>query len=237
MPHVTNPKRFWEDKILTWEQDRYGSNSPTSILEKFAHRASNSLHRRAELAKQILGQNIEGKKILELGCGSGLLSESIINAGAQSYTGVDIAAPAIENASRIAAEKGLSSVINFEVSDLQNIGTYDVDIVFSLGLTDWLTDDEIEKLFSHFKSADFLHSFSEKRNTLSQLLHRLYCYIAYGHKTNSYVPRYLSVSQIAGVVEKSGYDNLHVLRDPGMNFGIFMTSFEVPGSVPVDMRK
>jgi SAM-dependent methyltransferase len=234
---MTNPKRFWEEKILTWEQDRYGDGKPSSLLEFFAHRASRSIYYRSELTKQILSSHIQGKKILELGCGSGKLSENLIRAGAQSYTGIDIAEPAIEKAKQIAMEKGISNVVKFEVNDFQYIGDYDVDIVFSLGLTDWLTDEEIERLFSHFRDVSFLHSISEKRLSLTQILHRLYCYVAYGYKTKGYVPRYLSVTKIADAAGQSGAEKMYVYRDSGMKFGIFVTSFPFADSIPVLVPK
>jgi SAM-dependent methyltransferase len=235
MPSTTNPKQFWEKKILTWEQDRYEDGKTSSVLEFFAHRASYSLLRRAELAKEILGAHVRGMNVLELGCGSGKLSEDLIRAGAKSYTGIDIAGPAIENAKQIAAEKGISDVVKFEESDLQSLGDYDVDIVFSLGLTDWLTDDEIRLLFSRFKGAAFLHSISEKRPSLAQTLHRFYCYVAYGYKTKGYVPRYFLASQIANAARQFGADKVYLLRDARMKFGTFVTTFPVAGSVPIDV--
>jgi len=237
MSSKINPKKFWEEKILTWEQDRYEDGKTSSFLEFFAHRASSSIHHRHELAKEILAAHVQGKKILEIGCGSGRLSESLIRAGAQSYTGIDIAEPAIENAKRIAEEKGISNVVKFEVGDLQSLSHYDVDIVFSLGVTDWLTNDEIERLFSRFRGAMFLHSISEKRLSLIQTLHRLYCYVAYGHKTKGYVPRYLPVAQIADAAGQSGTEKMYILRDAGMKFGIFVTSFPIAGSIPVDVSR
>lgn len=230
MRSSSDPKSFWENKILSWERDRYGNSEPATLLESFASSASSSLRRRMELARELLVQQVPGKKVLELGCGSGTLSESLIRAGAKSYTGIDIAESAVENARRIAGEKGLSDVVSFDVGEIGKLGLFDIDIVFSLGLSDWLTDIEIWKLFSNFRDAEFLHSFSEKRLSPQQLIHRLYCYVAYGYKTKGYVPRYFSVDQIAEVVREKA---LYALRDPGMGFCIFLTSFPAPGAKPV----
>jgi len=225
-----NQKSFWDNKILTWERDRYGDKGSSSLLESFARRASSSLHRRIELTIEILEPRVAGKNILELGCGTGRLAESLILAGALTYTGIDIAKTAVDIASRNAEDKGLSNVVHFEAGEVRTASRNDVDIVFSLGLLDWLTDDEIEHIFSNFKGADFLHSISEKRFSVQQVLHRLYCYVAYGYKTNGYVPRYQSIDQIVRALEKSSATNLSVIRDPGMKFGTLLTSFRVPGS-------
>ena len=92
-------------------------------------------------------------------------------------------------------------------------------------------------IFSKFKGADFLHSISEKRLSVEQILHQLYCFAAYGYKTKGYVPRYLSVDQIARAVGRSGAGNLNAIRDPGMKFGVLVTSFMVPGSDPVGVYR
>ena len=43
------------------------------------------------VAKKLLLNLVPNKKILEIGCGSGLLAEELIKAGAKSYLGYDFA--------------------------------------------------------------------------------------------------------------------------------------------------
>ncbi|MCL1887138.1 MAG: bifunctional 2-polyprenyl-6-hydroxyphenol methylase/3-demethylubiquinol 3-O-methyltransferase UbiG [Betaproteobacteria bacterium] len=51
--------------------------------------------------------SLEGKKILDIGCGGGILSEGMARRGAQ-VTGIDLASEAIQTAKAHAAQSGLS---------------------------------------------------------------------------------------------------------------------------------
>ena len=81
-----------------------------------------------------------GKKIVEIGCGSGFLTPDLISGGAESYIGYDIAASALVRAKDIADEAGILGEVEYVHSSLENINHIDADIVFSLGLLDWLND-------------------------------------------------------------------------------------------------
>ena len=227
MPSRTNPKRFWEEKILTWEQDRYGSGSPSSILENFAYRASNSLHRRAELAKQILGLNLKGKRILELGCGSSMLSLPLIKAGAISYRGVDFAETAITLAIEKAQLGGYEDKVSYRVADVTQVDDYEPDITFSLGLFDWLSTEQIEAVFA-LGGEHFLHSISERRRSPACLLHRIYVFLAYGYRTSGYRPQYHSVRQITDIAGLHVGEPINILRHRRLSFGTILTTLKVP---------
>ena len=69
-----NPKDFWERKIIDWEIGRYGlsEKNEQSFFEKIADKSSNSLRQRLQLASQYLAPFVDGKRVLEVGCGSGL---------------------------------------------------------------------------------------------------------------------------------------------------------------------
>ena len=97
---MTNPRTFWNNKILNWEAGRYGEREGVrkSILERLADRSSSSLQRRQQLAVDLIARHVKGRCITEIGCGSGLLAERLISAGAESYVGVDISDVAIEAA-------------------------------------------------------------------------------------------------------------------------------------------
>ncbi|MBF0587934.1 MAG: class I SAM-dependent methyltransferase [Magnetococcales bacterium] len=223
---MVDPRQFWNDKILGWERDRYGlelDESPT--LEKIASHASSSLRRRMALAGQLILPHIQGKRVVELGCGSGVLAESLIQAGAASYVGYDIAPAAVEGANARVKKEGLSDRIQFKAGDFSaESAPFEADQLFSLGLFDWLTHQQIEGLFRRAPKALHLHSISEKRRSLSQLAHRIYVHFAYGHRTQGYKPRYFSVDEMNELASPHLPTPLRPIRDRGMSFGIFLTN-------------
>ena len=189
---MTNPRTFWNNKILNWEAGRYGEREGVrkSILERLADRSSSSLQRRQQLAVDLIARHVKGRCITEIGCGSGLLAERLISAGAESYVGVDISDVAIEAAHERISGSAMAGRITFAAAPVDAMPDLHPDaIVVSFGLLDWLNDGELASLFARQGGRDFLHSFSERRASPSQLLHRLYVYAAYGHRTGAYVPR------------------------------------------------
>lgn len=72
---------------------------------------------------------LEGKRVLDVGCGGGILSESMAKAGAV-VTGIDLAEPALEIATLHAMEAQVTNV-NYECSSAedyaaQHQGTFDI---------------------------------------------------------------------------------------------------------------
>ena len=218
-------RSFWEQKILVWERDRYGGGDRRAgVLERIASRSGGSLRFRLAYAGRFLSRHVAEKRVTELGCGSGLLAEDLIRAGAASYRGLDIAANALARAEERVRAAGLADRISFARADVAALPDLDTDFVFSLGLLDWLTPDEIDRLFAAGGKADFLHSIAERRRSLKQWLHRGYVHLAYGHRTGGYVPRYHSVEEIATVARRHGHDAIHVFRDRRLSFGALISS-------------
>lgn len=222
-----NPRTFWDDKIISWENDRYVSHDKAETwLERVASRASDSLRFRLRATGEILSQHVAGKHVLELGCGSGFLAARLISAGAASYTGMDISEIAIANARRLAEGSEFADQIDFEVGSIAEMPTTNGGLVFSLGLLDWLTDDELDRMFAATKGADFLHAIAEKRPSISQWLHRAYVQISYGHRTGQYRPRYFSVPEIEAMFRRYSDKPIKVFRDSRLSFGALLTTFD-----------
>ena len=220
-----DPKTFWEEKIIGWEDGRYKTaTGKSSILERLADQASTSLRFRLEYARALLLPHVAGKKIVEIGCGSGFLTPDLISGGAESYIGYDIAASALVRAKDIADEAGISGEVEYVHSSLANINHIDADIVFSLGLLDWLNDGELEKLFSISGQAQWLHAIAEKRFSASQWLHRLYVQLSYGYKSNGYIPRYYKHSDIEEIAKRYCSKPITIHRDRRLSFGLFMST-------------
>ena len=224
--YSVDPKIFWEEKILKWEEGRYflKRGDKHSLLESSANFLSNSLRFRMKMAMDLLRPHIEGKRVVELGCGSGLLTKLIIDAKVQSYLGIDITESAINLARQRSQINGIKAKASFQIGSINSLPLPPADIYFSLGLLDWLTDDQLSFLFTNTMKADFLHSFSEKRISLSQSLHRFYAQLAYGKRTGAYIPRYFSVDEIKRLSIKKNQRSFFIIRNSKLNFAAIMTS-------------
>ena len=237
MSKIIDPKEFWETKITKWEEDRYnGLRREQPLIEKVAGFFSRSLLFRLEIARKLLLPFVQGKRIVELGCGSGLLAEEFILADASEYLGIDIAESAIQAAQKRVAVSKYVSRIRFERFDITSeIKSFDADVIVSLGLFDWLTKEEIKVVFEKTKGLDFFHSISEQRPlSLQQTLHRLYVYFAYGHKTGPYVPKYYKAADIIGIARPFSLKDINIYRNRKLSFGVFLTTLPIkrigPGS-------
>ncbi len=60
---------------------------------------------------------LDGRTVLDAGCGSGDLALAVLERGATAATGLDLGTGAIEIAKRFAGERGLSDRVRFKVAD------------------------------------------------------------------------------------------------------------------------
>jgi SAM-dependent methyltransferase len=222
---AVDPKQFWEAKILAWENGRYGQpGRPTGLLEWIADRSSMSLRYRVAVTPQLLRPFLADRRVVELGCGSGLLAGKLIELGAASYLGVDIAKPAIEKARR--SYHGRDR-IEFMIGDIGSLPQIPADLVISLGLFDWLADEQIASVFGKFGAADFLHAIAETCPGFQQWLHRRYVQLAYGRHTGIYRPRYLTCEHIKSLAQLAEGSPLYVYRSWRLSFGALISSFPI----------
>tara|TARA_B110000967_G_C18625773_1_gene431131 strand:+ start:36 stop:716 length:681 start_codon:yes stop_codon:yes gene_type:complete len=218
-------KKFWEKKIIGWEDGRYNlKNDRINFLENIGDKASSSLYHRQKICLEILKDKVYKKNIIELGCGSGLITKQILSLGAKSYTGYDISANAINRAKKIAEQENFQNCKYF-AQPVNEISELNCDIVFSLGFIDWLNNDELEHLFKMSKNIDFIHSMSEKKSSITQYLHRLYVYLSYGRKTKGYAPRYITKEKILKLIKSHINKKIHFLNKKELSFGVFFSSF------------
>ena len=209
--------KFWSDKILGWEKSRY--NFKDKPIDK--KRSNNSVNERLIVAKKLLLNLVPNKKILEIGCGSGLLAEELIKAGAKSYLGYDFAETAIKNAQERCKRE---AKIRFNLGSVDEIKiNEEYEVIFSLGLIDWLEEEEIKKLVELSKDKIWLHSFSEKRQSLTQLIHKIYVTCLYGYKNGMYIPRYDTKEDIKRYFQS---DNINFFQSSKLSFGVIASSFK-----------
>lgn len=75
--------------------------------------------------------NFEGKRVLDYGCGTGILSVVAAMEGAAEVFGVDIQPEAIENSYEHATLNHVASVCRFEEGDLSKVGDSPFDIILA----------------------------------------------------------------------------------------------------------
>jgi len=127
-----------------------------------------------------------------------------------------------EIAETIAARMGLGPVFEWTWKILQWPIVF---LVISLGLFDWLMDDEIADVFRKSGSSDFLHAIAERRPGIQQWLHRSYVQLAYGYRTDQYRPRYFTCDRIKSLADVRR--PLHVYRSWRLSFGALISSLPI----------
>ncbi|MDR3437111.1 methyltransferase domain-containing protein [Telmatospirillum sp.] len=222
MPAI-DPRTFWNDKILGWEESRYlAPSKAATFVERMAGRISSSLRFRLDAAVRLLAPHLPGRQVVELGCGSGLLAERLISLGAAGYRGIDIADRAIAEARYRHAGSPSDNLMTFEVAPVLDVRPQGDALVFSLGLFDWLSPEEICHIFTISRQGHYFHAVAERRLSAQQLIHRAYVHFSYGRRTG-YRPQYHSVADIDALLGRSGLPPATVYRNARMRFGIFVT--------------
>ena len=223
---MTDPRQFWENKIIDWERGRYDAiEDAPQLLERWANRASSSLRFRVAWAAELIGAVCQGKRVLDLGCGTGRLAQPLLASGARSYVGYDIAENAINAANQNAARLGISETALFIRAGVDALpNRQEFDVVCSLGLLDWLSLEDIGKIHANTAGAVFLHAFSERRRSFWQLMHRLYVHASYGHRTGGYVPHYFSAADMLDCAAAHTPAPARIMRHRKLSFGAFVTN-------------
>jgi len=223
MPDPTDTRRtHWEDNILAWDEDRYGRElAPADALARAAKLPSGSVRFRLGAALAHLRRHVRGKRVVEIGCGTGRLAPELMEAGAASYLGIDIAANAIAEARIRTDRAGFGDRVMFQQGDVAGLRPLSADLVVSLGLISRLSRAEIDHLFAIGRSADFLHSVAEWRLSPRQWLKRLHNIRVTAGASQV---RYRPMRYFARTARRHGHENFHVRRDPGMNTSALISS-------------
>lgn len=222
-------KDFWDRKILGWEEDKYAC--PTTAIGGVLD-VNRSLKKRMRLAERILRQAVKDRTVLEVGCGTARLLPMIIACGAAKYIGIDVSGQAIEQARLRAKELGGEPRIELYQGDAKSLNRMAPDLCFSLGLLDWLDLEEIVEMNRRIQCAYYFHSFSERRRSVQLMLHRLYVYCLYGHRTKSYVPRYYTSAELSAIFQSSYGSAPQCFRSPELSFGSLI--FHLPDDIKVN---
>jgi 2-polyprenyl-3-methyl-5-hydroxy-6-metoxy-1,4-benzoquinol methylase len=86
-------------------------------------------------------QPIEGRRVLDVGCGSGRFSVALAEAGAAEVVGLDVSRKMLEIAERLARERGVEGRCGFVRADaLDYADDRPFDVALAIGLFDYLRD-------------------------------------------------------------------------------------------------
>lgn len=224
---MIDPKQFWEGKIAAWETGRYDRAQGGKPLERLADAASSSLRFRLRSTAELLAPHVRGLRVADLGCGTARLARPLLQAGAASYVGVDIAASAIDGARARASEEGWAAVAELHVGSVRTMPPLQADLVVSLGLVDWLDDAELDTMFARSGGAHFMHAISERRAAPAQWVHRLYTRVAYGWWNGGYVPRYHRADHLPRIAVAHRPGPFFIWRHPELSFGAYITTLPI----------
>lgn len=103
--------------------DREELPQPCCFDEWAVHSASRARKRgvgapiTGRLLEALARQGLERRTVLDVGCGTGDLALSALQRGAETASGIDLAAGAIAQARSLAAERGLAERASFAVGD------------------------------------------------------------------------------------------------------------------------
>lgn len=110
-----SPKEFFSSFAETWDSlYGYKRNVFMRILDNALRR---DIYERYQITFNKLGNDLKGKTILDIGCGSGVYSFEAARRGAQEVVGVDVAENMISLSNYKAKDLGLDNLCKFLCSD------------------------------------------------------------------------------------------------------------------------
>lgn len=84
---------------------------------------------------------VEGKSVLDIGCGPGFYSITLAKAGAAKVMGIDFAKDMIDIARKTAQKENVQDICNFEVQDFNQLSAKEkYDYVIIMGVMDYISD-------------------------------------------------------------------------------------------------
>lgn len=150
---------------------------------------------------------VEGKKILDIGCGAGRFCIPLAKNGAEKVVGIDFAPNMINLAVRLASEYNVNGKCEFLCADfLKLILNEKFDYVIAVGLFDYIKDPiPYLKKIKKLTQKKFIATFPSKwtwRRFLRKLRLRL-------HNCPVY---FFTKDQINNIYKKTGFSNIEIKR-------------------------
>jgi len=147
--------KFWNDIAHDFDAIYSGKKSPFARFLDKVLRAD--IYQRFEWVMAKAG-DVRGKRICDIGCGSGRFVAEFAKRGAAEVVGVDVAPEMLKLARELADKEGVGAVCKFvhaDVLDWKADGEF--DIVIAIGLWDYVADPSSRlKLIRKFTKGMFL---------------------------------------------------------------------------------
>lgn len=139
---VQRVDKFFSRFSETWDT-LYGGRR-TFLWRQFDAMFRRDIYERYELTLRALGDRLDGKSVLDIGCGSGIYCHEVARRGASHIVGVDVSMGMVALAEAKSHELGLDGICKFVCSDFPPTkagvleGKFDYGIV--MGVMDYIED-------------------------------------------------------------------------------------------------
>lgn len=186
-----NLKYFWDNHLKNWSSAYNKDFKKLSILEKCAHIIrTKQIENRHKFIVSLIKEKIKNKKILELGCGNGVLSKEIIKMQPAHLTCIDISEIAINITKKKLINIYDNNKIEFINGDIETIKIdFDrFDLILGLGISQYLNQDIIKKIFFSSRS-NFCFDYINSELSLLNILHSIYRFLKFFGKKRKF-PNY-----------------------------------------------
>lgn len=113
--------------------------APARLWDRITRR---NIRQRLDFAMRAAG-SVSGKRVLDVGCGSGRYCVEVARRGAAEVVGLDVSARMIEIARKLADEAGVAARCTFVQADVMEPGAWAAsgfDVVIAMGFFDYVDD-------------------------------------------------------------------------------------------------
>lgn len=153
MPQVA---RFWNDIAAEFDSIYTGENK-SAFSRTMDHVFRKDMYQRYEWVMRKTG-DVHGKRICDIGCGSGRFVTALAKKGAEHVMGVDVAPEMLKIARRVVEQDGVADRCEFALSDVLNWKTdQKYNTTIAIGFWDYITEPpERLRLIRKFTTDKFL---------------------------------------------------------------------------------
>lgn len=102
-------------EMIDFDLTDYSPNNPQNIVMSPGPGFGDLTHPTTRLALRLVAKHVQGKYLIDLGCGSGVLSLAAVKLGALGACGIDIDAEAVKHAHLNAKLNGLENHCRFQL--------------------------------------------------------------------------------------------------------------------------